>query len=464
MKRYFIYVLLVFYLIASILTIIFFNGTGDSGDSINHYLFARYAPVHPELFFDHWAKPVFVLLASLFAQFGFNGIKFFNVINVLFTIYFTYRIARHLEINNPIVGSIILIFSPLYFIQTFSGLTEPLFALFLSIGIFLTLKQRYIPALILVSFLPFIRSEGLIMFGIFGFYLLLINRWKYIPLLLAGHVVYSIAGYFVHHDFLWIINKIPYASMDSVYGSGQAFHFVKQLIFVMGVPIYLLFWIGFIGSIWKIVKKKTTLEFQVMVFLSFFAFLIAHSIFWYFGIFNSMGLLRVFIAVMPLIAILALVGYNLLNWELFRNKKIPGYILQVLFLAYIIVFPFTSNPAAIHWEKDMNLSKEQEMSKEVIKFIHEDIGENHRFVYAYPTFSILLNIDHFDQAKHFELTLENLEYLEPGDIIIWDSWFARTGRLISKEVLNNNNDLLELYNEKSIEDEKTIEFAVYRRK
>jgi len=28
-----------------------------------HYLFARYAPSYPLLYLDHWAKPVFTILA-----------------------------------------------------------------------------------------------------------------------------------------------------------------------------------------------------------------------------------------------------------------------------------------------------------------------------------------------------------------------------------------------------------------
>ena len=53
--------------------ITYFNGTGDTGDSITHYFYAQYAPLHLELFFNHWAKPLYVLLASPFAQFGFIG-------------------------------------------------------------------------------------------------------------------------------------------------------------------------------------------------------------------------------------------------------------------------------------------------------------------------------------------------------------------------------------------------------
>ena len=39
-----------FYLGAGLAAIALFNGTGDAGDSITHYLYARYAPQHPMAF------------------------------------------------------------------------------------------------------------------------------------------------------------------------------------------------------------------------------------------------------------------------------------------------------------------------------------------------------------------------------------------------------------------------------
>ena len=60
------------------LVAIFTNGTGDAGDSVQHYLFSKSAFKHPELFLDHWAKPIFVLLSAPFAQLGFVGMKIFN--------------------------------------------------------------------------------------------------------------------------------------------------------------------------------------------------------------------------------------------------------------------------------------------------------------------------------------------------------------------------------------------------
>ena len=93
------YALLALYAGCAVATILFFNGTGDEGDSVHHYLFARYAPLHPALFMDHWAKPLYVLLACPFAQFGFVGAKIFNVLAMMGAMWFTYLTAQALRLN-----------------------------------------------------------------------------------------------------------------------------------------------------------------------------------------------------------------------------------------------------------------------------------------------------------------------------------------------------------------------------
>ena len=147
--------------------------TGDAGDSIIHYLFSASAFQYPSHFFNHWAKPVFVLLSAPFAQFGFRGIVVFNIICASLTALFTFYTARNLNNKYPILVFAIIFSCPLYFKLIFSGLTEYLFALFLIIGIYLYQKKKYIPSLIFISFLPLIRSEGLLIFGVFGGYLFL---------------------------------------------------------------------------------------------------------------------------------------------------------------------------------------------------------------------------------------------------------------------------------------------------
>lgn len=462
--RNIIYIVLFIYAVLAGLTIYFFNGTGDSGDSVQHYLYGKYAPVHPELFLNHWAKPLYVLLTCPFSQFGFAGAKIFNVIASLITIFLTYKTAQELNLKNAIICAVILIFSPLYYILTFSGLTEPLFALFISIGLYASIKHKYITAALVISFLPFIRSEGLIIIGVFALYLLLKRKWKLLPFLLTGHFVYSIAGFFVHHDLFWVFNKIPYANMSSPYGHGELSHFAVQLIYVIGVPLYILFGLGIASILWRSVKKNITLELQILVFLGFISFFIAHSLFWYFGIFNSMGLKRVMIGVMPMIAIIALQGFNLITEEFLEKKKNLKLIFQGLLSAYIIIFPFTSNPAAINWERDMTLSKDQQAAVKTTGFIIHNKGANHRFIFAHPYISEILNIDCFDKSKKLNIDNNSINQIKEGDIIIWENWFAVVESGITKEQLDNNPKLVNLFHLTANDDRREIIYSVYEQK
>ena len=56
------------------------DGVREMGDGIQHYMMARFCWRHPELILDLWGKPLFTLLASPFAQFGYKGMSAFNAL------------------------------------------------------------------------------------------------------------------------------------------------------------------------------------------------------------------------------------------------------------------------------------------------------------------------------------------------------------------------------------------------
>ena len=455
------YLLLFLYVLAATFTIIFFNGTGDEGDSITHYLFAKYAFKHQDLFFDHWAKPVFVLLSSPFAQFGFTGIKIFNSLVTLFNLILTYKVSELLKLNNNLLVIIFLMFAPLNFILTFSGLTEPLFALFIILSIYLILIKRNLFASLILSFIPFVRTEGLIILIIFAIYFYINKQRKIIPLLLTGHIIYSITGFFYHNDLLWVFNKIPYANTISPYGSGNLFHFVEKLTYVIGIPIYILFVAGFVKINLEIYRKKYNIEITFLILIIFLSFFIAHSIFWYLGIFNSMGLQRVLLSVMPIIAIISLYGFNFITEIFSRYPQINKYI-KIVIILYVIIFPFTSNPAAINWNRDMKLSKTQQLAIETIRKININLNNKQRIIISLPYISEILNMDYFDNNKIQDLNSYNLKKLQKDDIVIWVNWYAEIECKIKKTDLKKINRLENIFNIHASDKGKEIEFAVYK--
>jgi ABC-type cobalt transport system substrate-binding protein len=75
------------------------EGSYGGADSFQHYLISRYSWKHPHLLLDHWGKPLFTLLSSLFSQFGFYGIQCFNILIGMITAWLTYKVLEHLNVK-----------------------------------------------------------------------------------------------------------------------------------------------------------------------------------------------------------------------------------------------------------------------------------------------------------------------------------------------------------------------------
>jgi hypothetical protein len=445
-------------LIIGLPVVFLFQGTGDAGDSIHHYQYARYAWENPENLFNHWAKPLYVLLASPFAQFGFQGIKLFNLICSSVAVYFTIRTARNLHLPSPWLPGLLLMAAPLNMALTFSGLTEPLFAAVLSAGICLFTSNKYAGVALLLSFLPFVRSEGLIICATAAVYLLLKKQYRSIPLLAAGHVIYSLAGAAIHGDVLWVFTKIPYAKASSTYGNGDLFHFANQLVYVSGLPFLVLFLVGLVGLAvgWRHFQQHGS-EWLLLIVGGFAAFFVAHSLFWYLGIFNSMGLNRVLVSVLPLMALVAAAVPKLLltlQW-----RKTPVTVVAVLFVAYLIAFPFTGNHASLH-RYQLQPQPELVMAKRVLKSLPEPVPAP--VLSNAPYFTYLLERNPFDLQEHILLSSESLALAPAGSIVCWDNWFSTVEGGIPEQSLLNDPRLELIARADTVARDRPISVAVFR--
>jgi glycosyltransferase involved in cell wall biosynthesis len=437
--------LLATFFLAGLLLIFFAKGTGDEGDSVMHYLYAKHSWQNPSFFFDHWAKPVFVLLASPFSQAGMEGIKFFNLIVSTLTLYITFLSARKLKIPYPWLAPLCMVFSPWMMIISLSGLTEPLFALWLISGIYLLQKERFVPGLVFLSFLPFVRSEGLIILCVLLLFLLFKKLYRFIPLLIIGHVVYAAAGYFVHHDFLWVFNKMSYAVLNSAYGSGEWLHFVRSLPQVTGnILVYFLLLgllFGFIKKIERFFirqKNAITDEELFLVYGIFIAYFLGHTAFWALGIFNSFGLVRVLVGVLPLIGIICARGFNLLGS--FFSGRLYRYMMYI-FLALIMSYPFMNSKHSFNWQRDFSLKADQVAEDRLGKYVQQNFPgyRKHLFFYEAAYLSVALDINHFDTSQHRRLRYSFEENNFPaGSFIVWDDWFAPVEGLITEEMLDKD--------------------------
>jgi len=408
------------------------KGTYDSGDSVKHYLFAHYAFQYPLNYFDSWAKPLFTLLASGPAQAGFIGMKLFQCTVVAASAWCAYVIARALRLPMPELAVLFCYTAPDYFLIQFSGLTEPLFGLILVASVALAMTGRPGRSAALISFLPFVRSEGFILIGIWVVYLAWERQWRYLPLVVLGYVLFSLAGTIVLGEPGWVFGRNPYATI-SVYGHGDWPHFVVSLPGLLGWVLSVLVAVGglrMLRDCFRPARRQAPLFSAelLLVYGSVTVFIAAHTIFWAKGLFNSFGLTRVLDVTTPLFAVVALnglAGLALLGRSLQARRRI-----QIGFAVAVVLFLFTGARNAFRWKRDFTPPPDQLVVDQAAAWLRQtgDLASR-PMAYEFPYVAVATGNDPFTSETHPGIGFNKdgqVESLPVGALLIWDDWFART--------------------------------------
>lgn len=373
------------------------NAIYDTGDGIMHYEIARWSWKHPELLLHHWGKPFFTLLCSPFAQFGYKGAVFFNILCHVGAAWITWRIADRMKLPYSYLAGPLLVFAPLSWGVAQSGLTEPLFALTLMAGIYFITGGRNNIAALIISLLPFARTEGFLIAPLFGLFFLIRKEYLAMTLLAAGTVLYSIMGaIFVHNDFLWIMHQNPYVG-EEAYGHGDLFHFVANNEFLFGWSITGLIVLGLCTfPLRRKFEPRHSLAEMVLIAGSFVVFFIAHSIFWWQGVFGSYGLLRVIACVLPCAVIISLRGLQLATWPIYQRKYA---VLVVSFVMVGLTIFNTMNQRGLVMQPDERQLAAEEVARQI-----KELKLDSRLMYcSHPIMAHLLEKDPFDRTQAVEL-------------------------------------------------------------
>lgn len=432
-------------IIAIILTVLQWLSTGISGetDSVTHYQMARFAFKHPEYFLNHWGKPLFTILSSPFAQFGYTGAVAFNLTCGLATAWIAYLIAKRLEYRHAWVAIVFTVFTPVYLFIMYSSLTEILFSLVLISGIYLFISKRFIWSAVVISLIPFARTEGMMFIVLFIPALIRMKQYKSLPFLLTGFIVFSVAGWPLYHDFLWFFTQMPYSnSASELYGSGSFWYYFSRLNDILNYPLLLLSIIGLIfiiANLQKGLKNLQNIKYVTLYFLilpSLFGFILAQSFLWWQGIMGVLSSTRFMACVLPLNALIALTGFE---WVMDKAKssKLIYLILAIFILSLVVYQPFKHK--ILPTKTALNFA----VMEKLTTWLKSTPYNNRRAIYTDPMFPHYMNIDPFDQEKCFKIyNFQNADpalLLKPGELLIWDAQFAGyEGRLPFDSLVKNN--------------------------
>jgi len=441
------YFILLLGFIAGIFLIFFTQNSYGGADSIQHYSLARWGWKYPHLLFNNWGKPLFTILISPFAQFGFIGVQIYNLFLGLSTALLIWKIAHVLNFKNAELSALLVIVTPVYFVLMFTSLTEVTFSFFLVLTILLFLKKKYYYSAIIFSFLPLIRTESIVLIPLFTTAFILKKRFLPIVFFSTGFWIISLIGYQTYDDYWWLINKMPYSgSAKDIYGSGTIYHFISNSSdhrAILGKLLGLLFIVGTIISIINWVQKdrfslSNSFYFLLLVPGSFLVFFAAHSFVWWQGIGNSLGLLRVIGSVTPLAALTALLSINLAIDFINKQIRVSGVIFGYLLLIAIFIFGIND------YFSSFKVSEPQKVIDKAASYIKENNLLDQKIYYFNPYTAYKLGIDPYNKTKSYR-GVANIEKPSLGipdsSIIIWDAHFGPNEGRVSLEALQSQKSL-----------------------
>lgn len=450
---------LVLYAIVLALCALLSEGTYGGGDSWLHFQMARFAPRHPELFLDQWGKPLYTTLACLPSQLGFIGIKFFNIACALFTAYLAFQMAKNQFTKYQWLAVVFVLSVPVYFVTMFSGLTESVFALCIMSAVYLFHRFRVMLACLVISFLPFIRSEGFLFLPLFGLLCIYYRRWWSLPFLTVGFVVFTLIGYFFLGNWNWVFGTNVYLTKPTDYGHGPWYHFFETHSATFGWAYSFFLVIAIIAFTYRLVKDFRNRELHIQFVLLFGGLMVyftAHSYFWYKGIFGSAGLDRVMAGVGPCIGYSAFCGFQFLAKQSWMQSKLSKAILVLLVIwvfimpRYVYAFPF-------------KLNSFEQMEMDAINYMKKNKLDQYPIYYQDPFFPTKLKKDPFDDASSLNLYQHGSKPFIPNSIIIWDSHLCPRESMLPLNVLEAQPvELLKCYSAPDIYNaQELMEVRIY---
>ncbi len=462
---------LVISIIVVFLSVYFSKGIYDIGDGIQHLLIAKYSWKHPQLFLDWWGKPVFTLLSSPFAQFDMTGMVIFQIICGAISSVFIFKTIKHLNIDFGPAVPFLIFFSPIYFNVINSGLTEILFATFLSATLWYLMIENYLTAAMIFSFTPFVRPEAYFLFPLFIFVLLAKKKLKFLPFVFTGFFVYSVIGYFFYfHDFFWYVRQNYRLGQNYSY-KGDFFHYFDNYDLIWGKYLGFFLLAGLIKIFFDIIRNfifKKSFEhidiIKIFVTGSFFIMLGIHILMnWMPGINSNLGILRYLTITIPFAVIIELYGIVLLEKFVgFLGRKISRIvgltILSVVIFSMLYqiyasnFFPFSPNNEQITIDYATPYLKKMNHQRKVY-FLH-------------PYIAYSLNIDPFDKetSSYLYNINQSSKKIEENAMIIWNSHFSPQEGNNPLKIFSENKHFQFLKQFEYFDDSQTFYIAVFQKK
>jgi len=404
-------------------------------DGGQHYLFARWAWVHHDLFVGVWSRPLFTSIYAFPALIGYRAARLFNVLICLAIAHQTWRLAGDLKINRAPLAVALVWLQPSFFLFCADTMTEPVFALVYVIGLRLHHRGWIKTGMIVASLMILARPEGFFLGLLWGVWVLvdlksqISNRKITRPLkavlqtllLATGAFVWWLAALAITGNPLFIKDNWPsnWPLTGTIYGAAGLYAYPIRLPEIVGPFLLLPFFYG----LFHLLKHRK----HFSLTSTFLLFFVLHTILRAYGMLGSAGYPRYLVAISPATALITLAGWNEMSKLLAHTSR----FFRTASAAVIIVISAYTNfvyADGAGWSRDAR----------AIAQIHAWFQTQSppikitRFIWTESYACILFDRDPWENAvftRNREDDLKMLRESPPGTLVCWGErrgpeWFG----------------------------------------
>ncbi|MFM7180337.1 MAG: hypothetical protein ACKO2G_02560 [Verrucomicrobiales bacterium] len=388
-------------------------------DGGHHFLFARWAWVHPDLFVGVWQRPACSLFHCVPALLGYDAARFWSAILSTAGAAMTWLTARQLGIAGSWRAIPFYLLQPALFLMWSDVMTEPLCATILSAALLLHVRGHLRSGSAIASFCICARPEGAFIALVWGVMLLtnpaagknIIRRGFNSLWLATGLALWILASWAISGDPLYLKNNWPpdWQAGGAAYGKGPFWEYIARFPEIVGPLLMIPVAAGL-----AIMARKPGLRFIAALFLFTFAI---HSMMRVFGWFGSAGYARYFSGFAPCLAIAGCVGWNALAAR--RPRWIgPRLWATAVVLSFVLNFWYVDGA---HWNRDArgvdSLKKHFDQEHAALKI--------ERFVWSQAYMAIAWDRDPWESppwsGPDKATVIARLRELPPGTLAVWDT-------------------------------------------
>ena len=211
----------------------------------------RHAGRYPVLFLDPWAGPLFVCAAYPWMAFDTWALPLFNAFCFVVTAFCAGLLFGRRALGASLLFPVLLLAAPVYRAALLAGTNEILFSMLMMIAMVMVHRCKYVLSVIVISLLPLVRPEWIVVVPCFVLWLAGMRAWRSLPWVMVGPLVVLFRG----GSLPWIA-QLDDADVPGPWVPREFFEPWMMAVIGLGAACWALLWwlrAGERGPLWRTV-------------------------------------------------------------------------------------------------------------------------------------------------------------------------------------------------------------------